>query len=149
MPLNLMDSLIANGTKVSQPHVQQPPISRFFALYSELFGLSSAANQLFPHQEVPVKQVFPPERMGSSPLAYRGHDQNKITQFIFICYGREASGFRMAASSARLPQTQLQILIYDNLILRQITFPATMEIYPEKVWDFLPRDYCNSHELIY
>lgn len=79
----------------------------------------------------------------------RGHDQNKITQFIFICYGREASGFRMAASSARLPQTQLQILIYDNLILTQITFPATMEIYPEKVWDFLLRDYCNSHELIY
>lgn len=30
MPLNLLDSLIANGTKVNQPHVQQPPISRFF-----------------------------------------------------------------------------------------------------------------------
>lgn len=54
----------------------------------------------------------------------------------------------MAASSARLPQTQLQILIYDNLILTQIKFPVTMEMYPEKMWDFLLRDYCNSHEFI-
>ena len=42
---------------------------------------------------------FPPERMGSSPLACWGQDQNKITRLISICYGR--GGFGLQTFPAR------------------------------------------------
>lgn len=97
---------------------------------------SFAANQLFPHSKQQSNSFSTWENGVVSSLACWGQDQNKITQHISICYGREAVGVKSLP-----PSTNTAPLIYDSLIL-----PTTMEMYPAKMQDFLFRDYCESQE---